>query len=99
MHQDQVSIYISHFLCDLCTLSKYCYPKRIIAFVGVNSWAGPLEGMRDFVHDFHYLAEGLCWYSLEAFDFIADKFLTLCLVFASLLEDLVEFYFCKILIV
>lgn len=52
---------------------------------------GLKKGMRDFFLDFEYLAEGLCWYLLEAFDFVADEFLAFCLVFASSVEKFIGF--------
>lgn len=54
--------------------------------------------MRDFILAFEYLAEGLCWYLFEAFDFIADELLAFCLVIASLVEGFIGFFFCQILI-
>lgn len=57
-----------------------------------------VAGMRDIILDFQYLAEGLRWYFMEAFDFIADELLALCLVFASFLVELIGLFFCQILI-
>lgn len=54
--------------------------------------------MRDFILDFEYLAEGLCWYLLEAFDFLVDELLAFCLIIASMVEEFIGFFFCQILI-
>jgi predicted NACHT family NTPase len=54
--------------------------------------------MWDFIFDFEYLAEGLCWYLLDAFDLVAEEVLAFCLVFASLAEEFIGFFFCQILI-
>lgn len=51
--------------------------------------------MRDFFLDFEYLAEGLCWYLLEAIDFAVEEFLAFCMVFASI-EELIGFLFFQI---
>ena len=78
--------------------SNYSSNNRKFAFVLANSQVGPLAGMRDFIEDFQYFVESLCWYYLGAFDFIAGKFLALCLVFASFLEEFIGFFLCQILI-
>lgn len=58
----------------------------------------PWEGIKDLILDFEFFAEGLCWYLLAAFDFVADELLALCLVIVALVEEFIGFFFCKILI-
>lgn len=54
--------------------------------------------MRDFILEFEGLAEGLCWYLLGAFEFVADEFIAFCLVLGILIEELLRFIFCQIFI-
>lgn len=51
-----------------------------------------------FYLNFEYLAQGLCWYLLEALEFFTDELLAFCLVFASFVEEYIGRIFCQILI-
>lgn len=52
--------------------------------------------MIDFFLEFEDFALDLFWYFLDAFELVADELVAFCLVFASVLEDLVQFYFLRI---
>lgn len=52
--------------------------------------------MTDFFLEFEDFALELFWYFLDAFELLADEIIAFCLVFASLIEDLVQFYFIRI---
>lgn len=54
--------------------------------------------MRDFILEFEGLAEGLWWYLLGAFEFVAEEFIAFCLVLGILIEELLRFIFCQIFI-
>lgn len=48
--------------------------------------------MRDFVVDFEYIAGWFVWYFVDAILFIAEDFLDLYFVFASLFEEYVSLF-------
>lgn len=49
--------------------------------------------MRDFILAFEDFAEGLCWYMVEAVEFLNEEGIAFFLVVASLIEDFIIFFF------
>lgn len=52
--------------------------------------------MIEFFLEFEDFALELLWYFLDAFELVADELIAFCLVFASIIDAFVQFYFIRI---
>lgn len=54
--------------------------------------------MIELILGFQWLADGVSWYFGDVFELLSDELLDICLIFASVFQELVDCFYAKILI-